>query len=143
MQEQMQQDETKDPQGAAFVADARPAFAQPDYDLTAMSPDMVYATVYDMMANPAQYGGKTVKVAGPYYHTFYEATHMDYFYVIIEDATACCAQGIEFVWGDGSRAYPSEYPEDGTKVVVTGRFETYAEGNRYYAHLVDASLEAA
>lgn len=143
MQEQMQQDEPDPPQGVTFVGDAQPAFAQPDYDLTAMGSDMVYATVYDMMVNPARYGGKVVKMAGPYYHTFYEATNQDYFYVIIQDATACCAQGLEFVWGDGSHAYPGEYPEDGTEVVVTGIFEPYTEGDENYVHLVDASLEAA
>lgn len=50
---------------------------------------------------------------------------------------------LEFVWGDGSRSWPDDYPEDGREVVVTGRFETYSEGEATYAHLVDASLEEA
>lgn len=32
---------------------------------------------------------------------------------------------------------------EGAEVVVTGRFETYTEGDVNYVHLVDASLEAA
>lgn len=143
MKEQMQQDEQVAPEKGAFVGDKGPAFEQVDYDLTAMGSDMVYATVYDMMANPTQYEGKVVKMGGPYYHTFYEDTGMDYFFVIIEDATACCTQGMEFVWGDGSHAFPGEYPEDGTQVVVTGKFEVYTEDAAKYVHLVDASLEAA
>ena len=35
---------------------------------------------------------------------------------------ACCAQGLEFVWGDGSHKYPDEYPAE-----VQGTFETYKE----------------
>lgn len=159
LSEQMQNNEQEAPQGesptagggqastenggSAFVGDNGPAFEQVDYDLAAMNPDMVYATVYDMMVNPAQYEGKVVKMEGPYYHAFYEATGKDYFYVIIRDATACCSQGFEFVWGDGSHAYPKDYPGDGTEVVVCGRFEPYSEGTMNYIHLVDASLQAA
>ena len=114
-----------------------------DYDLTEMNADMVYATVYDMMANPSAYRGKTVRVEGPCYHSYYDVTDKDYFAVIIKDATACCAQGIEFVWDDGSHVYPDEYPANGVDVVVTGTFDTYKEGDSTYAHLVGASVQAA
>ena len=62
---------------------------------------------------------------------------------IIKDAMACCSQGIEFVWGDGSHTYPDEYPEQGSEVVVIGEFETYMEdGDPYlYSRLKDATME--
>ena len=73
-----------------------------DYDLTQMSSDMVYATVYQMMVTPEEYEGKTFRIDGNFYATYYEATKKYYFYCIIQDATACCAQGMEFIWDDGS-----------------------------------------
>lgn len=124
-----------------FDADTAPTFGSIDYDLTAMGPEMVYATVFDMMQYPEHYKGKVVRMEGPFYHTFFEPTETDYFYVIIQDATACCSQGLEFVWDDGSHTYPDEYPAAGTEVIVTGRFETYTEESSRYVHLVDASLE--
>ena len=40
---------------------------------------------------------------------------------------ACCAQGLEFVWGDGSHKYPDEYPAEDTEIEVQGTFKTYKE----------------
>ena len=34
---------------------------------------------------------------------------------------------MEFVWDDGSHAYPDEYPEENADVNVEGTFETYTE----------------
>ena len=45
-----------------------------DYDLTQMSSDMVYATVYQMMVMPEEYEGKTFRIDGNFYATYYEAT---------------------------------------------------------------------
>lgn len=113
-----------------------------DYDLTSMSSDMVYATVFQMVNSPEQYENKSFKISGTYYSIFYEPTGKYYHYCIIQDATACCAQGIEFVWDDGAHVYPDEYPERGTQVVISGIFETYTEndGKSMYCRLADASL---
>ena len=54
-----------------------------DYDLTQMSSDMVYATVYQMMVTPEEYEGKTFRIDGNFYATYYEATKKYYFYCII------------------------------------------------------------
>lgn len=62
-----------------------------DYDLTQMSSDLVYATVYQMMVTPEEYEGKTFRIDGNFYATYYEATKKYYFYCVIQDATACCA----------------------------------------------------
>lgn len=105
-----------------------------DYDLTLMSSDMVYATVYQFMVNPSAYVGKTVRMRGMYYNTYLSYTAKDYHFVLIQDAMSCCGQGMEFVWGDGKRVYPDEYPPGETEVEVTGIFEIYKEEedeNRY------------
>lgn len=114
-----------------------------DYDLTQMSNDMVYATVYQMMVTPEEYEGKTFRIDGNFYATYYEVTKKYYFYCIIQDATACCAQGMECVWDDGSHIYPDEYPEDNAEIVVEGTFETYKEegDSNMYCRLSDATLQ--
>lgn len=98
-----------------------------DYDLTQMSSDMVYATVYQMMTEPEKYEGMTFRMDGLYYAGADETAGTCYHYCIIKDAMACCAQGLEFVWGDGSHKYPDEYPAENTEIEVQGTFETYKE----------------
>lgn len=112
-----------------------------DYDLTTMNSDMVYATVYQMMVEPDAYIGKTIRMDGLYYAGYAEQTDQHYHYCIIQDAMACCAQGLEFVWDDGSHVYPDEYPQDNTNVVVQGVFETYQKEDGNYCRLKDAALE--
>ena len=116
-----------------------------DVDLTQMGSDMVYATVYQMMVTPKEYEGKTVKVSGRYYATWYDATSKYYHYVVIQDAMACCAQGMEFVWDDGQHIYPDEYPEDNAAIEVTGTFETYKEDGdeNLYCRLENAKIETS
>lgn len=94
-----------------------------DVDLTSLSSTMVYSEVYSMMYDPDSYIGKTVKMNGLFtvYHD--ESTGNNYFACIIQDATACCSQGMEFVLTD-DYAYPSDYPEVGSEITVTGVFDT-------------------
>ncbi len=108
-----------------------------DLDLSQMSGTVAYAQVYQMMYEPEAYEGKIIRIAG-YFDVFKdEATGMVYTSCIIPDASACCAQGIEFVWA-GEHAWPDAYPEPGASLTVTGRFETYLEDGWMYIHLVDA-----
>lgn len=114
-----------------------------DYDLTVMSSDMVYSTVYQMMTDPETYVGKTVRMNGAYVVNYWESTDTYYHCVLIKDAQACCQQGIEFVWGDGNHIYPDDYPEESAEVLVTGTFETYKEDGdtNLYCRLENATLE--
>lgn len=114
--------------------------ASVDVDLSVMDSDMIYATVYQMMSDPEQYVGKTFRIEGKFYVTYDEMTKNQYYYCVIKDATECCAQGLEFVWGDGSHIYPDEYPTDGTEVVVDGTFELYMENDSRYCRLADADF---
>ncbi len=110
-----------------------------DVDLTVLSSTMVYSEVYNMMASPEQYIGKTVKMDGlfAYYHD--ESTGNYYFACIIQDATACCAQGIEFVLTE-DYVYPDDYPEVDEEICVVGVFDTYQEGDYTYCTLRKAKL---
>lgn len=113
-----------------------------DYDLTTMSPTMVYGTVYQMMVYPEKYIGKTVKMRGTYTYEFYDKTNQYYHYVQIADAAACCAQGIEFVWQDGSHAFPESYPDEAAEIEVIGTFETYEESgdSNLYCRLANSEM---
>jgi len=122
---------------------AQTADASGDFiDLTSMGKDMVYATVFQMMMEPSQYTGKTIRMEGSFTASHLDETDSDYYFVLIKDAMACCQQGMEFVWGDGSKKR-AEYPEEGTDVLVEGVFETYREegDDNLYCHIKDASMK--
>lgn len=106
---------------------------------------MVYATVYQMLMDPDTYVGKSFRMNGLYSAYYYEPTGQYYHYCSIQDALACCAQGLEFVWDDGTHVYPEEYPEENAEIVVQGYYETYQEegDSNLYCRLRDATLVVA
>ncbi|MCR4850401.1 MAG: hypothetical protein K5870_03995 [Lachnospiraceae bacterium] len=110
-----------------------------DVDLTTLSSTMVYSEVYNMMALPEEYIGKTIKMDGIFSSFYDEATGKYYFACIIMDATACCSQGIEFEL-EGEHTYPDDYPTEGDKVCVIGTFDTYQEGEYTYCTLRNARI---
>ena len=110
-----------------------------DVDLTVLSPTMVYSEVFHMVSAPEDYIGKTVKMDGAFAYYHDDATGNDYFACIVQDATACCAQGIEFVLA-GEHAYPEDYPALDEEICVVGEFDTYLEGGYSYCTLRNARL---
>lgn len=111
-----------------------------DIDLTSLSSTMVYSEVYNMMYYPENYIGKIVRMNGAYSEYHDEASGNDYYACIISDATACCAQGIEFIPTE-NYSYPADFPSDGDEVIVVGEFDTYKEGENLYCTLRNASME--
>lgn len=110
-----------------------------DVDLTILSSTMVYSEVYNMMVTPNDYIGKTVKMTGVFAVYEDESTGNIYYACIIQDATACCSQGIEFVL-EGDYVYPDDYPELGETITIEGEFETYTEGEDMYCRLKNAKM---
>lgn len=108
-----------------------------DVDLTILDASMTYAQVFDMMYNPSLYEGKKVRAVGNFAHT--EENGKDYFAVIIKDATACCAQGLEFDL-QGDYSYPEDFPEEEAELVVWGDFTSYEEGGYTYIELENAKM---
>lgn len=108
-----------------------------DLDLTRLSATMVFAEVAAMVRTPEDYLGKTVRMAGSL--AVYEANPelgIDCFYtMVIQDATACCQQGMEFIWPEGT------LPEAGTGLVVTGTFAEYDCGGLPSYHIVADTVE--
>ena len=116
-----------------------------EVDLTVLSSTMVYSEVYNMLYNdPAHYLGKTVKARGGF--SIYQLVTDGVlqpdpvaYACIIADATACCAEGMEFVLKD-DLAYPDDYPELGAEITVIGEFQPYEENGVTWYHLVNARL---
>ena len=118
--------------GSAFAAKA-------DLDLTKFSSVMVYSGLFNVMANPYAYRGKTIKLKG-YFDAYHDdLTGKDYFGVMVMDASACCATGLDFVL-KGEHKYPEDYPETGAVITVMGKFDVYTEGEEIFCHLVDAEI---
>lgn len=113
-------------------------------DLTALSSTMVYAEVFAMMSSPEDYVGKTVKMQGIFSKgQLYAAGSLNdggtVFACVIQDATACCAQGIPFELA-GDRSYPQDYPELGDTITVVGTFEIHQQEGMQFCRLRDAEL---
>ncbi len=135
-----QADEAQSAEEAANAGETRQTAQEVDVDLTQLSSTMVYSEVYNMMAAPEDYIGKTVRMSGQFAIYYDESTEVYYFACIVADATACCSQGIEFVLAGAE--YPKDYPELGEEITVSGVFQTYQEGEYTYCTLLDAALEA-
>ena len=116
-----------------------------DVDLTVLSSTMVYSEVYNMLYNdPVHYFGKTVKAKGRFsiYQLVVDGVLQPdpvSYACVISDATACCAEGMEFVLKD-DLAYPDDYPERGAEITVIGEFQPYEENGMTWYHLVNARL---
>ena len=111
-----------------------------DLDLTVLSSTMVYSEVYRMMQQPEYYIGKTIRMCGSFAYYRDETSGNEYFACVIADATACCAQGIEFIL-EGDKSYPTDYPPLGDIITVVGVFDTYTEGPYTYCTLRNAKFE--
>lgn len=110
-----------------------------DVDLTALSGAMVLSEVTNMLSSPKNYIGKTVKMRGSFASFPNPVTGGYYFTCMIQDAAACCAQGMEFILA-GDLTYPDDYPPVKSIICVIGVFDTYQEGGNTYCTLRNAQL---
>ena len=123
------------------AAKAATAKSDIDVDLTRYSATMVYAEVFNMMMEPEKYEGKKIRIQGNFDMFQYDeggTIHQSYA-CIIQDATACCAQGMEFVLA-GDKHYPEDYPQIGAECTVTGRYHVEDVDGVSYIRLVDSEL---
>ena len=125
----------------SFNNSGLPVYEHIDVDLTTMNATMVFSQVSDMINQPSTYVNKIVKVKGPFRP--FESTNPDYCYpaILVQDATACCGNGIEFLLYGVPRCKMqggNGYPLLNEEAIIVGRFETYLEDASRYIHLVDA-----
>lgn len=109
-----------------------------DFDLTQMNQTMMYAQVYDMIYNPDEYRGKSVRIRGPFNTYTDEETGDVHRAILIRDATACCTQGIEFEPADPDAVMPAVDAE----MTVSGVFDTYMTGPFLFCILRGAAIES-
>ncbi len=105
-----------------------------DIDLTGMSSTMVYAQVNEMITTPTDFVNKSVKLSGTFSSEPSEFEGVNYYFVVIADATSCCSQGFEFIYYENDNAVSNEsYPEVGAEVEISGVYTSYDEnGSTYY-----------
>ncbi len=107
-----------------------------DLDLSEMSGTMVYSEVYNIMTKPDDYIGKTIRMNG----AFATDDNEIYYFCIIKDATACCQQGLEFVW-PGQHTYPTDFPDTGADITITGTYKIDEIDGITYTYLEANSVE--
>ena len=111
-----------------------------DLDLSSMSGSVVYAQVFNMMMSPEEYVGKTIRMSGSLAVEHDLVHDKVYTSCIIQDATACCSQGIEFDW-EGDHEYPDDYPELDSEIEVSGVFSRIEDETGEYYVVTDATME--
>lgn len=104
-----------------------------DIDLTKMNATLVYSEVYQMLTEPELFYGKIIRMRGT--AGIVPGDGRNYYTCVIQDATACCANGLEYVLLDGY-----SYPEEGETVTIVGEYETYEEDGLTYVQLKDARI---
>ncbi len=134
-------EESMDPKQEVYEEEVplEPKAGGVDVDLSVLSGTVCYAEVYNMTVAPQDYAGKTVKMKGDYTTFTDESGEKIYHACVVRDATACCAQGIEFDLSD-DYSYPEDYPENGEEICVSGVFDTYLEDGNMYITLRDAVM---
>lgn len=110
------------------------------WDLTRLGYTMAYAQMYDMLTNPANYVGQTLKLRGTYYGPQPEGADEPYHLILVKDETACCEIGMEFVvTGDTSAL---TFPKEDAPIELTGLISTIeVEGNTYPVLFVNEVVE--
>jgi len=124
----------------SYVGDLSSADGEIDVDLTTLSSVVIYSVVFNMMQKPEDYIGKKIRIFGNYSTAYEEQNDVRYHACIIQDATQCCAQGIEFELTD-DYVFPDDYPEVWDEIVVVGTFDIYKDGGSTYCTLRNAHLE--
>lgn len=125
-------------QTTASSAEATLPSGPVDIDISLLSGDAAYSAVYYIVMDAASYIGKTIRLSGTYTEYIDEDTGNKYYSCMVPDSDGCSAQGIEFLLSD-SYAYPQDYPSEDDWICVTGRIDTYEEGDTWYCTLRDAT----
>lgn len=133
--------QTENPTAAPIFSEATDASVSEssamEIDLTNMSSTMVYSYVFNMISTPDDFIGQRFRIRGIYDEQYWDQTKLTYHYIVIADATACCAQGLEFVLTDPNAAYP----QVGEEFEISGIFGTYEDEGNLYIQIAADSLE--
>ena len=132
--------ETTETSGLQPVVSTGSNTSKINLDLTKMSATMIYSTIFDMLIMPEDYIEKTIKLSG-WFETYTDPQSGEMYYaVVVPDATACCQQGLEFVW-PGDHKYPEDFPEIKQDITVIGIYKLIENDGITYNYLEVINLE--
>lgn len=137
------EDKTKDPADSPQPDLGEENPAPVDLDLTTLSSTMVYGEVFNMMATPDDYIGKTIRLKGIFVVYQDPETERVYCAMIVQDAAACCARGFEVVMPNHLR-YPDDYPPNRSEVTAVAAIKadrTLEDRGILTLRLVDITFE--
>ena len=100
-----------------------PVTTKVDYDLSDYNFTMISSFFFQMLIEPETYENKTFKINGKF-QTFdneEDPSALPYFSVVMNDATMCCQEGIDFVW-QGDHKWPADYPEQDQEITIIGKY---------------------
>lgn len=138
-----EEEETKKPAADLQPESQEVPTVSVDVDLTTLSSTMVYAEVFNMIMSPDDYIGKTIRMTGIFMVYQDPETKQVYCGVIVEDATACCAQGFDLVMPE-ERSYPQDYPAPESEITVVGTLQadrTLEEYGMIFLRLEDVTFD--
>ena len=109
-----------------------------DVDLVRMSSTVAYAQANEMLENPEEYEGKTVRLEGLFYAYDESVLGESYYACAVSDATSCCTVEIEFTFPEEEE--PEDLPEEEEEIEVVGTFEVFQRGDYTFCRLKDAKV---
>jgi hypothetical protein len=100
-----------------------------DIDLTQMSLTMVQATMTNILNQPGQYLGQTIKLTATHFLMYDDRTDRTFHLAIVGVEDACCAIPIEF------RTVNGDYPADEAFMEIIGTFSSYEDDGFRYLYI--------
>jgi hypothetical protein len=112
-----------------------------DVDLSALSSIMLFAEMTNIMNDPQNYLGQTIRIDGEYINFHSEESDRYLHFVIILDEQGCCSQGFEFRVSDEFQA-PEDFLDEEDLIQVVGVFQSCDESGRtiYYLAVEELNL---
>ena len=110
-----------------------------DIDLSRMSQTMALAQMFNILAEPEEYDGKSIRLKGEF--SSYLNTEGTVSYTCtVTDNTACCTEMIEFGRNGEDSTAEESMPDEGDLVTVEGTFALVDDPEGWYCKITDASI---
>ena len=110
-----------------------------DVDLTELSGTMASTVIFNLLNNPDDFLGNTIRMRGDYAGAFSEETGSNHHFILIADAGGCCQQGLEFKLSGGEDNQDG-YLHEGAGIEIIGVLEKYEESGAVYSYLAVSDI---
>ena len=109
-------------------------------DLTKMSNMMIYSLMYDILMKPEDYADQRMRLVGTYSPFKNPDTGLMEHTLIFYDVSYCCEVELRVNMKEEYQ-YPKDFPRDGNKMTVVGRFNVEEMDNKTICTLEDCEME--